>query len=52
MLPAFIPVIPALSVDAITRQQAPSQPIIKLFGDGEMFDPGDYITRLQEFHAT
>lgn len=32
-------------------QQAPSSPAVKFFGDGEMFDPNEYIVQLQKANA-
>ncbi len=29
----------------------PTTPIIKFYGDGEMFEPGDYLNELQKAHA-
>jgi threonine aldolase len=46
VLPAISPLIP--SVSAAQPNQAPGSPIIRFFGDGEMFEPGDYINELQK----
>lgn len=45
-LPAMIPVSNAWA--GIQQQQAPSPRIIKLFGDGEMFEPAEYLAELQQ----
>jgi threonine aldolase len=49
VLPTLIPVIPAFAANAEFKKQW--VPVIKLFGDGEMFEPGDYFTRLQDTHS-
>ena len=49
-LPAIIPILPSFSANE-AREPGPSKPIIRLFGDAEMLEPGDYLTKLQEAHA-
>jgi threonine aldolase len=49
VLPILVPVIPAFAASTDYKKQW--VPVIKLFGDGEMFEPGDYITRLQDAHS-
>lgn len=41
----------ALAAGVREKQPAASVPVIKFYGDGEMFEPGDYITELQKAHA-
>jgi threonine aldolase len=47
ILPAVIPIVPALATGK-PGQHAAGEPIIRLFGDGEMFEPGDYLKLLQD----
>jgi len=52
ILPALIPFTPALGADTHKNNWSPpGSPIIKFFGDGEMFEPGDYLDELQKAHA-
>lgn len=52
ILPALIPFTPVLaSGNKKNKLPDPAAPIIKFFGDGEMFEPGDYLTELQKAHA-
>jgi threonine aldolase len=51
VLPALLPIVPALAADAPSKLAAPSGPVIKMFGDGEMYEPGDYIQQLQQANA-
>lgn len=46
--------ITAIQASVGDKQQAlsPTTPIIKFYGDGEMFEPGDYLNELQKAHAT
>jgi threonine aldolase len=52
LLPA---VIPFTSLSATGKKENTSAPagsqIIKFYGDGEMFEPGDYLNELQKAHA-
>lgn len=52
LLPAVIPFTSVLAVGKKENTYAPSgSPIIKFFGDGEMFEPGDYLNELLKAHA-
>jgi threonine aldolase len=52
ILPALIPFAPALAVEPKkNKSTATGSPIIKFYGDGEMFEPGDYLDELQKAHA-
>lgn len=52
LLPAFIPFTQALASDNVLEQAIPpGTPVVKFFGDGEMFEPGDYLDELQKFQA-
>jgi threonine aldolase len=51
LLPAFIPLSVLAADDSKKAQSPPSSPIIKLFGDGELLEPGDYLNELQKAHA-
>ncbi len=52
LLPAFIAVPSVLAGEkAYNEGIVPSIKPIKMFGDGEMFEPGDYLTELQKAHA-
>lgn len=50
-LPVLAPFIPATAAGLPTPQTAPGTPLIKFWGDGEMFDPGDYLNVLQKVQA-
>jgi threonine aldolase len=50
ILPAVIPTVPALASDKPVRHTA-GEPIIRFFGDGETFEPGDYLKLLQEVNS-
>ncbi|MBL7703591.1 MAG: hypothetical protein JNM14_15175 [Ferruginibacter sp.] len=50
ILPALIPFTKASAIDNY-NSLGPSSPIIKFFGDGEMYEPADYINELQKAHA-
>lgn len=50
ILPALIPFTKVSALDTFQRPD-PAAPIIKFFGDGEMFEPGDYLNELQKAHA-
>ncbi len=53
MLPVIIPLSPVLAIKDNRNQYIdPSSKVIKLFGDGEMFEPGDYLTELQKAHIS
>lgn len=51
LLPALIPFSPVLA-SAFNNGYPPGSAAIKFFGDGEMFEPGDYLNELQKAHAT
>lgn len=46
LLPAVVPFSSVMANEFIENK------IIKFFGDGEMFDPGDYLNELQKAHTT
>ena len=46
ILPALIPF-----TKVSANHPDPAKPIIKFFGDGETFEPGDYLNELQKAHA-
>ncbi len=50
ILPAIIPFTKVSALGTYPNPD-PAAPIIKLFGDGEMFEPGDYLTELQKANA-
>ncbi len=51
LMPALVPFTSVLAFDY--KQEAPTKvPIIKFFGDGEMFEPADYLNELQKAHAS
>src|ERR1700754_3823838 len=52
LLPAIVPFKPFAEAEANkNRWSPPATPIIKFYGDGEMFEPGDYLNELQKAHA-
>lgn len=51
ILPLAAPAVPAFAADPKEPHTGPDSPVIKFFGDGEMFSPGDYLRVLQQFHA-
>jgi len=50
LLPVAFPVAGAFASGAETRVETTS-PAVKFFGDGEMFEPADYINELQKVQA-
>ena len=53
LLPALVPFKALVAADANKEQWSPpANPIIKFYGDGEMYEPGDYLNELQKAHAT
>lgn len=50
ILPALIPFTKASAFDTY-KSPGPAAPIIKFFGDGEMFEPADYLAELQKANA-
>jgi len=52
LLPAIVPLSTAFASEKkIQVADEPANPIIRLFGDGEMFQPGDYLAELQKAHT-
>jgi threonine aldolase len=51
VLPALIPAAPAIAGIATSFPSPPDGPAVRLYGDGEMFTPGDYIGHLQKIMA-
>ena len=52
LIPAVIPFGNALAgTTGNTATAPPGSPIIKFFGDGEMYEPGDYLAELQKAHT-
>lgn len=52
LMPALVPFTSVLASDTNQNQEAPATvPIIKFFGDGEMFEPADYLNELQKANA-
>src|SRR6187549_1672347 len=49
-LPAVIPFTQTFAND-VKMPWAPGSPIIKFYGDGEMFEPADYLNELQNANA-
>ncbi len=50
-LPMALPLLPNLAGAMPAANVPPMGKTVKFFGDGEMFEPGDYIQLLQEIHA-
>ena len=50
VLPVVAPAIPAIASGYREPQQGPVPVIIRFFGDGEMFEPGDYLDHLQQLN--
>lgn len=51
-IPAVLPLSGLLTSDQKTESDLPAKPIIKFFGDGEMYEPSDYIRVLAEADKT
>ena len=52
ILPVMIPFSSVLATGNHSNSYPdPATPIIKFFGDGEMFEPGDYLAELQKAHT-
>jgi threonine aldolase len=52
IIPMLIPFSNAFAADPKADQPLPpNTPLIKFFGDGEMYEPADYITELQKANA-
>src|SRR4051794_18745345 len=39
------------SFNFVNKPANENRPLIKFYGDGEMFDPGDYLAALEKAHA-
>lgn len=50
VLPALVPFTSALAFEK-KEMPDPATPLVKFFGDGEMYEPGDYMAELQKAHA-
>lgn len=48
LFPAISPILTSGVAVGLESSPAPESPIIKFWGDGEMFEPGDYINELQK----
>jgi threonine aldolase len=48
VLPAMLPALPAIASADTGKQNPPNDPVIRFFGDGEMFEPAAYLALLQE----
>lgn len=52
LIPAVIPYASTMASGKTNGKTAPpGTPMIKLFGDGEMFEPGEYLDELQKIHT-
>ncbi len=52
LLPVLVP-LRSLASDSNKNKPAPSSiPIIKFFGDGEVYEPGDYLLELQKINSS
>jgi len=51
-IPAVLPLSGLLANKQETDSDLPARPIVKFFGDGEMYEPSDYIRVLQEADKT
>ncbi len=51
-IPAMLPLSGLLTNDISVVNDWPAKPIVKFFGDGEMYEPTDYIRVLQEADKT
>ncbi|MEO5946150.1 MAG: aminotransferase class I/II-fold pyridoxal phosphate-dependent enzyme [Chitinophagaceae bacterium] len=53
LMPALLPVSSVLGADTVPiKKIAAETPLIKFWGDGEMFEPGDYIHELHKANTT
>ena len=50
-IPAIFPFSSAYAADANIKAWAPATPVIKFFGDGEMFEPLAYLNELQNVQS-
>ena len=51
LLPTVLPSIPALSQTKIPQTSPANEPIVRFYGDGEMYDGLPYLEQLQEANA-
>ncbi len=51
ILPVISPILTSAASVGLETNPLPESPIIKFWGDGEMFEPGDYINELQKANA-
>jgi threonine aldolase len=51
LFPGISPILTATASIGLEKKPSPESTIIKFWGDGEMFDPGDYINELQKANA-
>lgn len=51
LIPAILPVLPALAKTPNPQQIPPGNQTIKFYGDGEMFDLPEYLDQLQQANA-
>ena len=52
ILPAIIPASVLEASEVEEKKFYDNEPIVKLFGDGEMFEPAEYINELQKVNAS
>jgi threonine aldolase len=50
VLPALLPAIPAFATGTSKKQLPADGPMIKFYGDGEMFEPTAYLEQLQQIN--
>ena len=50
-LPVILPLSNAFGRQEEKHPDAPAKPIVKLYGDGEMFGPQDYLAELQKYNT-
>lgn len=52
LLPALIPFQALLAAKTSEKRWSPPvTPVIKFYGDGEMYEPGEYLNELQKVHT-
>ena len=51
IFPVISPILTSAASVGLETNPLPESPIIKFWGDGEMFEPGDYINELQKANA-
>ena len=52
IFPVLSPLLTSAESAGLETNPAPESPIIKFWGDGEMFEPGDYLNELQKANAS